>query len=74
VYMPLFANLSRGEISIFIVTFLALTAVWCRLAYYLTRHPLLKNLFGRYGKRILPYFLILLGLDIMWDFLRWVVK
>jgi cadmium resistance protein CadD (predicted permease) len=74
VYMPLFANLSRGEISIFVVTFLALTAVWCQLAYYLMRHPLLKDLFGRYGKRILPYFLILLGFDIMWDFLRWLVQ
>jgi cadmium resistance protein CadD (predicted permease) len=74
VYMPLFANLSRFEISGFVIVFLILTGVWCGFAYYLTRHPLIKDVFARYGKRILPYFLIVLGIDIMWDFLRWVTS
>lgn len=71
VYMPLFANLSYNEISGFVIVFLVLTGLWCGFAYYLTQHPLLKDVFARYGKRILPYFLILLGIDIMRDFLRW---
>lgn len=69
VYVPLFANLERVEVSLYVVVFLAMTAVLCVIAYYFVNHPRVKKIFEKYGKIILPYFLILLGLFILKDFI-----
>lgn len=68
VYAPLFANIQPGFVLIYVTLFALLTGVWCLLAYYLVAHPAVKAVFSKYGKIILPIFLMLLGLYILKDF------
>lgn len=69
VYIPLFASLPDPDfVTLYIIVFLILTAVMCYLAYYLTNHPRIKHHAENWGHKILPYFLILLGLYILKDF------
>jgi cadmium resistance protein CadD (predicted permease) len=74
VYTPLFAILKVPEIYLYVATFLTLTAVWCGVAYYAVSHPKVSGVFGKYGKRVLPIFLVLLGLYLMKDFATWVLN
>jgi cadmium resistance protein CadD (predicted permease) len=70
VYVPLFASLPDASyVSLYVVIFLFLTAVLCYLAYYLTNHPKIKHYAEVWGHKILPYFLILLGVYILRHFL-----
>lgn len=68
VYAPLFATTPTVYTIMYIGLFLLLTGVWCFLGYYSVSHPLVKGVFSTYGKIILPYFLILLGLFILKGF------
>ena len=63
IYTPLFAkyNSAFEVISIFTI-FMIMTAVWCILAYYLVRHPLIATRMKKTGHIIFP--LVLIGLDI----------
>lgn len=70
VYVPLFASLPNPSyVSLYVIIFLFLTAMLCYFAYYLTNHPKIKRLAETWGHKILPYFLILLGIYILKDFL-----
>lgn len=70
VYVPLFASLPGPEfVWMYVTVFLILTAVLCVFAYYLTSHPKVKHYAENWGHKILPYFLILLGLYILKDFI-----
>lgn len=73
VYAPLFANIKAQLIPVYITTWLLLTGCWCAMAYFMVKHPRVKVIFARYGKLILPVFLILLGSWIMKDFMTWVL-
>ena len=66
IYTPLFAkyNSSFGVISIFTI-FMIMTAVWCILAYYLVRHPLIATRMKKTGHIIFPLVLIGLGIYIL---------
>ncbi|HLJ62737.1 MAG TPA: cadmium resistance transporter, partial [Stellaceae bacterium] len=64
-YVPLFATLGAGGVTAVIVIFLVMTALWCVLARHLAQHPALAQGFQRYGSRLLPLVLILLGLIIL---------
>ncbi|HEY0654534.1 MAG TPA: cadmium resistance transporter [Chryseosolibacter sp.] len=69
VYIPLFASLPDFSfVVMYIIVFILLTAVLCYFAYYLTNHPKIKHYAAIWGHKILPYFLILLGLYILKDF------
>lgn len=69
VYVPLFASLPDASyVSWYITIFLLLTGVLCFLAFYLTNHPKIKHHTETWGHKILPYFLILLGIYILKDF------
>jgi cadmium resistance protein CadD (predicted permease) len=69
VYVPLFASLPNPSyVSLYVIIFLFLTAVLCYFAYYLTNHPKIKHAAETWGHKILPYFLILLGIYILKDF------
>jgi cadmium resistance protein CadD (predicted permease) len=69
VYIPLFASLPDfSYVVLYIIVFTLLTGVLCYFAYYLTNHPKIKHYAATWGHRILPYFLILLGLYILKDF------
>ena len=69
VYVPLFASLPNPSyVSLYVITFLLLTAVLCYFAYFLTNHPKIKHYAETWGHKILPYFLIVLGIFILKDF------
>jgi cadmium resistance protein CadD (predicted permease) len=67
IYTPLFTTLTWMEKSLMIGIFLVMTLLWCALAKYLTTHPLLANTIGKYGKKVTPFVLILLGLYILYE-------
>lgn len=65
IYVPLFASSSLTQLTVTLGVFLILVAVWCAIAYYLSRHPAVSPLLTRYGKAIVPFVLIGLGLFIL---------
>ena len=68
VYVPLFASSSTlTEIITLVVIFLAVTAVWCALAYYLVNHRVIATRLSRVGHIVLPFVLIGLGIYILAD-------
>lgn len=65
VYTPLFAGLHIQNIYLYLFIFILMTGLWCLFARYLVRHKRLKKHFARYGKTLLPFFLIVMGLCIL---------
>lgn len=61
VYTPLFATTPSKYVIIYILIFILMIGIWCALAFYFVKHPLIKNTFAKSGHIILPFFLILLG-------------
>jgi cadmium resistance transport/sequestration family protein len=67
IYIPLFTTLTWTSKSIMIGIFLAMTLLWCAIARYLTTHPLMATAIEKYGKRVAPIVLILLGIYILYE-------
>jgi cadmium resistance transport/sequestration family protein len=67
IYIPLFVSLSLWQRLIMISIFLMLVMVWCLVAKYLTRHPLMQKTIAKYGHILTPYILILLGIYILYE-------
>lgn len=68
IYTPLFATYnSSSEVITLVAVFMAMTAVWCAIGYYLVRHPLLERRMRRFGRVVLPFVLIGLGVYILMD-------
>lgn len=66
IYTPLFATYNTSsEVITLISVFMAMTAVWCVMGYYLVRHPLLEKRMQRFGHIVLPFVLIGLGVYIL---------
>jgi cadmium resistance transport/sequestration family protein len=65
IYVPLFASSNLAELAVICLTFLVLIGIWCYVAYRLTRHKAIANLLAKYGKRIVPFVLIGLGIYIL---------
>lgn len=65
IYIPLFASSDLPSLIVILSVFLGLVAVWCSIAYYLTRHPAIAPLLTRYAHRIVPFVLMGLGLYIL---------
>ncbi len=68
VYTPLLAKLNFDFLIVYLIVFAIMIAIWCVFAFYLVKHPTVKNTFKKYGHIALPVFLILLGLWIFFDF------
>jgi cadmium resistance protein CadD (predicted permease) len=64
VYIPLF-SIHRASIAFIAVIFGVMTAVWCLLGYYLTNHSLFGDTLKRYGRFIIPFILIGIGLNVL---------
>jgi cadmium resistance protein CadD (predicted permease) len=64
VYIPLF-SIHRASIPLFAVIFGMMTAAWCFLGYYLTSHSLFGNKLKCYGRFIVPFILIGIGLNVL---------
>jgi cadmium resistance protein CadD (predicted permease) len=56
---------SGTEITLFVVIFLMLTALWCGAGYALTSDHMLAVQVRRWGTPLLPHVLIMLGLYII---------
>jgi cadmium resistance protein CadD (predicted permease) len=66
VYTPLFAKYSSAfEVATLVSVFMAMTAVWCAIGYYLVNHPLFEKYMRRFGRVVLPFVLIGLGVYII---------
>jgi cadmium resistance transport/sequestration family protein len=71
IYVPLFAQSRLMELILTLFVFLTLVAVWCALAYALTRQPTIAPLLSRYAHQIVPFVLIGLGVYIIWESGTW---
>jgi cadmium resistance protein CadD (predicted permease) len=68
VYVPLFTKYGTvSQITMIAAVFIAMTAVWCTIAYYLVDHPLLTSRLRRIGNIVMPFALIGLGIYILTD-------
>jgi cadmium resistance transport/sequestration family protein len=67
IYIPLFASTTPPRLGIILGTFLVLIGVWCGLARQLARHPFVAKTLTRYGKQMIPFVLIGLGVFIFID-------
>jgi cadmium resistance transport/sequestration family protein len=65
IYVPLFASNSWADLGIILFTFLVLIGVWCYVAERLTRHQFIASSLTKYGKRVVPFILIGLGIFIL---------
>jgi cadmium resistance transport/sequestration family protein len=65
IYVPLFANTNLVGLGVLLAVFFTLIAVWCYIAFQLTRHPRIAPILTRYGKRAVPFVLIALGIFIL---------
>jgi cadmium resistance transport/sequestration family protein len=65
IYVPLFASSNLAELAVICLTFLVLIGIWCYVAYRLTRHKAIAQILTEYGKRIVPFVLIGLGIFIL---------
>jgi cadmium resistance protein CadD (predicted permease) len=60
-YIPLFSVHTIGDVGLFCVVFLLLTALWCVIAHALVRRRHLAPPMPRWTQAILPYAMIALG-------------
>lgn len=67
IYVPLFASSTPDELGVILVIFFSLVAVWCYIAYRLTKIPALATVLTRYGSYYVPFVLIGLGIFILID-------
>jgi len=67
VYTPLFARSSATALYVYVFAFTLMTSIWCFLAYKFTSHKKVKSVMVKYGKIIFPYFLLCLGLLILFN-------
>jgi cadmium resistance protein CadD (predicted permease) len=66
IYIPIFSS-NLNAVLVFVIVFTVMTAVWCLLGYVILNNRVLGNTIRKYGHKILPFVLILLGIDILKD-------
>jgi cadmium resistance transport/sequestration family protein len=67
IYIPLFAGNQLASLGVILGVFFVMVGVWCAIAYFLTRQPTIAYVLSRYGKHVVPFVLIGLGLSIMYE-------
>ncbi|MEV0232072.1 cadmium resistance transporter [Nonomuraea sp. NPDC050786] len=65
VYVPVFATAGAGSMSVYIVVFLALVAVWCAAGRFFATRPIIAQALSRWGHVLLPIVLIGIGVLIL---------
>ena len=66
IYTALFATDNEDVAIITLISVaMVLTALWSFLANYLVKHSFLADMFRRFGDRIFPFMLIVLGIYIL---------
>ncbi|MER5626068.1 cadmium resistance transporter [Streptosporangium sp. NPDC002544] len=61
VYVPVFATEGIGGMSVYVVVFLLLIAVWCLAGRFFATHPVIAKTLSRWGHILLPVVLIAIG-------------
>lgn len=68
VYVPFFAAARTVlEMATIVVVFLVMTVAWVAMARWFARHPLWGAFLQRWGRRVVPWMLILLGAGIIYE-------
>jgi len=65
IYVPLFASCDLASLGVILTVFFLLIGVCCYIAYRLTGQPAVAHVLTRYGKAIVPFVLIALGVFIL---------
>ncbi len=65
VYVPVFAGMGAGDLTVTVVTFLALVAVWCVAGLFLARRPPVARALARWGHVLVPVVLVAIGVVIL---------
>jgi cadmium resistance protein CadD (predicted permease) len=65
VYVPVFATAGVGRMSVYVIVFLVLVAVWCCAGMFFATRPVIAKALSRWGHILLPLVLIALGLLIL---------
>lgn len=65
VYVPVFATAGFGSMSVYIIVFLGLVAVWCAAGRFFATRPVIARALSRWGHILLPIVLIGLGVLIL---------
>jgi cadmium resistance protein CadD (predicted permease) len=64
-YVPVFATHSRLEIVLIAAVFAVMVAVWLALSHWLVNQPVVGAPIRRFGRVVMPFVLIALGLSIL---------
>jgi cadmium resistance transport/sequestration family protein len=67
IYTPLFASSNFIVLGAFLFIFFLLAGVWCYAGFLLSRHPLIAEIFSRYGRLLVPFVLVGLGVFILME-------
>ena len=67
IYIPLFASLHPGQVSLVVPVLYGFIVLWLLLSFHLTRTPGLALLLNRYAPIFFPFVLIWLGFRILND-------
>uniref|UniRef100_UPI000B85FD4B cadmium resistance transporter n=1 Tax=Actinoplanes derwentensis TaxID=113562 RepID=UPI000B85FD4B len=67
VYVPVFASAGAGGMTVYVVVFLLLVAVWVAAGRFFATRPVIARALGRWGHVLLPVVLIGIGLLILSD-------
>ncbi len=68
VFIPLFASHGApAQVLVIIVSFLAMTGIWCAFGYYIAKRSFLADRLGRLGRLLFPLALIGVGLFVLID-------
>lgn len=65
VYVPVFATAGLGGMTVYVVVFLVLVAVWAAAGRFFATRPLIARALSRWGHVLLPVVLIGIGLLIL---------
>lgn len=68
IYLPLLAGCNAPRVVIAGLVFLLMMTIWCLLAFYLVKKNTLGRKFITYAQLALPFFLILVGLLVLFKF------
>ncbi|MEH1890767.1 MAG: cadmium resistance transporter [Nostoc sp.] len=67
IYIPLFAGHDLASLEVILSIFFVMVGVWCAIAYFLSRQPTIAYILSRYGKAVVPFVLIGLGMFIIYE-------
>ncbi|MBD2598019.1 cadmium resistance transporter [Nostoc spongiaeforme FACHB-130] len=67
IYIPLFAGQNFASLGVILSVFFIMLGILCAAAYLLSQHTTIAYILSRYGKVIVPFVLIGLGLFILYE-------